>query len=557
MLQASLQQTVYCVLLLSLYVMPVLAHDREKDANTSPARVLGELSFATSTDSKAAQQAFERGMLLLHLFEYPFAAKEFQQAREIDPNFVMAYWGEAMTHNHPLWDQQDREQALIILQQLGKTPAARQATTTVDKERDWLAALDVLYLGKPGADRKTARDLAYLQHLQAMAQRYPEDHEVQLLHALAIFGISAGVRDSAAYMQAAAIAQQVFYANRQHPGAAHYLIHGVDDPLHAPLGLEAARALAEMAPDAGHSLHMTSHIFIAVGLWDDVVAANINAARVSNAMAAEQGRPARHYGHYNYWLLYALLQQGELASARELLLRARADVERVPDAAPQRQELDPDNSALGSLVQMWARYLIESRRIEIRGGEIRGSENLGSENLGSEAWGNDDDIMAWQFLDLQAFDPQLNIAYARGMLADSAAAAGTQLALFEQLHGQLTEELTAQQRQAPADQLYLQRLAVMAEQLRSAHAHASGDISSALQHAREASRLEGLMPHSFGPPFVDWPAAQWLGELLLEQGMADAATEAFRLQLERSRGKRLAKQGLAAAAGQGSPAQQD
>ena len=516
------------LLSLSLCIASVPAHDGQHAVDpATAARVLGELSFPTATDSKAAQQAFARGMLLLHLFEYPFAAAEFRRAREIDPHFVMAFWGEAMTHNHPLWDQQDRDQALVILQQLGKTPAARQAKTTLAKEREWLAALDVLYLGTDTAVSKAERDRAYLQHMQAMAQRYPDDHEVQLLHALAIFGVSAGVRDVAAYMQAAAIAQRVFYANRQHPGAAHYLIHGVDDPVHAPLGLEAAQALAEMAPDAGHSLHMTSHIFIALGLWDDVVTANINAARVSNAMTAEQGREARHYGHYNYWLLYGLLQQGETQSARELLLQARADVARRQDAAPQRLELDPDNSPLGSLVQMWARYLIETRGIKTRG--------------------SDEDIAAWTFPSMQAFDPQLNIAYVRGMLAQSADVVRDQLQSFEQLQSQLTSELAAQQRQAPADQLYLQRLAVMAEQLRSARARANGDMSSALQHAREASRLEGQMPHSFGPPFVDWPAAEWLGELLLANGMADAAAEAFALQLKRSRGKTLAAQGLAAA----------
>lgn len=509
MLNSGLHPSGRCVvlllLLLCLCMTSVSAHDQQHPADAvAPQRVLGELSFPTSTDSKQAQQAFERGMLLLHLFEYPFAAAEFRRAREIDADFAMAYWGEVMTHNHPLWDEQDREQALAILQQLGKTPAARQARTAAAKERDWLAALDALYLGSDTADSKAARDRAHLQHMQAMAQRYREDHEVQLFHALAIFGVSAGVRDSAAYMQAAAIAQRVFYANRRHPGAAHYLIHGVDDPVHAPLGLEAARALAELAPDAGHSLHMTSHIFIALGLWDAVVAANRNAVRVSNAMAAEQGGAARHYGHYNYWLLYGLLQQGETQSARELLLQARADVARRQDAAPQRLQLDPDHSPLGSLVQMWARYLIETR-------------------------GSDNDIAAWTFPPMQAFDPQLNIAYVRGMLAQSADVVRDQLQSFEQLQSQLARELAAQQRQAPADQLYLQRLVVMAEQMQSADMRANGDMTSALQHARAASRLEGEMPHAFGPPFIDWPAAEWLGELLLTNGMADAAAEAFRL----------------------------
>jgi len=112
--------------------------------STPPLRVLGELDFPTTTDSKAAQAAFESGTLLLHLFEYSLARTQFQRARRIDRDFAMAYWGEAMTHNHPIWDRQDREKARAVLAELGDTPEQRRQTTDSKKERDYLKALEIL-----------------------------------------------------------------------------------------------------------------------------------------------------------------------------------------------------------------------------------------------------------------------------------------------------------------------------------------------------------------------------------------------------------------------------
>ena len=99
---------------------------------------------------------------------------------------------------------------------------------------------------------------------------------------------SEGVRDVPTYLKAAAIAKAVFVRNPEHPGAAHYWIHGMDDPQHAAGALEAARALSKIAPDAGHAQHMCSHIFMALGMWDDVVRANIAAMRVVNHQKAQQ-----------------------------------------------------------------------------------------------------------------------------------------------------------------------------------------------------------------------------------------------------------------------------
>ena len=332
---------------------PAWAHEDE-DEKPAAGRVLGSLSFPTTASVPQAQQAFIEGMLLLHLFEYPFAREAFQRAQELEPGFAMAFWGEAMTHNAPIWDEQDLASARTVLARLGPTPEARRSSTPAAREIGLLSALEVLY----GPGSKSDRDRLYLQVMEQLAAQFPEDHEIQLFYALSIFGVSAGVRDTPSYMMATAIAQAVFSENPRHPGAAHYLIHGVDDPVHAVLGVSAARALSEMAPDAGHSLHMTSHIFTALGMWDDVVEANQRAVQVQNRMREELGRPQRYWGHYNFWLLYGYLQQGKHEQARELLLAARAQERQANSAPEDRMILDPDRSLPGSVVQMWFRYLV-------------------------------------------------------------------------------------------------------------------------------------------------------------------------------------------------------
>lgn len=518
------QKLLRAALFASLFVtaLPGLqAHDGEdhaEEAQESAGRVLGKISFPTMTESPEAQQAFIDGVLLLHLFEYPFARDEFLKAQQLDPGFAMAYWGEAMTFNHPIWDRQDLQAGRAALSKLGATPEERITRTPAAREQGFLAAVEVLF----GAGTKAQRDLGYMRAMEQLAARYPDDHEVQLFYALSLFGVEAGVRNTQVYMMCTALAQDVFSENPEHPGAAHYLIHGVDDPVHAVLGLKAARALAVMAPDAGHAQHMTSHIFMAVGMWDDVVAANENAVSVQNAMRMEKGMPARHWGHYNQWLLYGLLQQGRFEQAFELLKAAYAEVQADGKAPTDRMDLSPDGSLVGSVVKMWMRFIIETR-----------------------SW--DSEVAGWTFNSGSAFDPNLNITFMRAMQsAYSGLAAQTEqyTGQFRRLRNELQETLSRQQEQAPKDLLYLQRLAVMELELQAAKEYAKGELGQAARIANEASELEGEMPFSFGPPYVDLPSAEYLGDFLLASRKPREAAAAYELQLERSHQKSRALLGL-------------
>jgi NADP-dependent 3-hydroxy acid dehydrogenase YdfG len=206
-----------------------------------------------------------------------------------------------------VWREQDSVAARATLARLGATPAERLAKAPTEREKDYLRTLDVLY---STAGTKVGRDSAYANAVAQLSLRYPDDVDAQLFHALSL--LSLFPRTDSTYVRAASIAAKVMREHPQHPGALHYVIHAYDDPAHAKLGLDAARRYSKVAPTAAHAQHMTSHIFIALGMWDDVVAANEVAIRtVETARGAVTGPPC---GHPALWLHYAYLQQGRLRS---------------------------------------------------------------------------------------------------------------------------------------------------------------------------------------------------------------------------------------------------
>ena len=289
--------------------------------------------------------------------------------------------------------------------------------------------------------------------------------------------------------------------------------------------MRAARALALMAPDAGHSQHMTSHIFTALGMWDDVVSANEAAVQVQNAMRREKEIPERSWGHYNYWLLYGYLQQGRFEKARELLNAAYGELQADGNPPADPMSLDPDRTLVGSVVQMWARYVIETR-----------------------AW--DGEVANWTFKSGSAFDPNLTITFIRAIQAANkglASEVDMYLNQFRKLKLELTAIVSRREAQVPTDLLYLDRLAVMEQEIQSSIEYARGNLARAVDFAVAANRQEGEIPFSFGPPFVDYPAAEFLGDILLASRRFSEAEIAYETQLERSRQKSRALLGLSMA----------
>jgi len=249
-----------------------------------------------------AQAPFVRGVLLLHSFEYDDAIEAFRQAQRIDPGFAMAYWGEALSYNQPLWYNENVDKARAVLARLAPTRAARQAKTPTAREKAYLDAVERLF----GDGAKPARDRAYADRMADITRQFPDDDEAAALYALALLAtIPEGERNTTVSLNAGAIASAILRKNPEHPGAAHYALHAFDDGEHAAMGLEAARTYARIAPASSHARHMPSHIFLPLGMWGEAAASDESSFAASVARVQRLGLSmAQADFHSLSWLHY-------------------------------------------------------------------------------------------------------------------------------------------------------------------------------------------------------------------------------------------------------------
>ncbi|HKV50769.1 MAG TPA: hypothetical protein VJO52_06145 [Gemmatimonadaceae bacterium] len=485
----------------------------------------GSVDFPTSTRSAVAQHDFSRGVLLLHLFHYDEAADAFQAAEHADTAFAMAYWGEAMTYTHAVWDEQDTAAGRKALGKLAATPEARERAAPTARERGYMRAVDALY----GDGPKARRDTLFSEQMAAVLRANPGDDEARLFYALSLLGLSQGVRNVPTYLRAASLAESVFARHPQEPAATHYWIHAMDDPEHAAAALPAARALARVAPDAGHAQHMTSHIFMALGMWDDVVRANENAKRMFDAMGAKHGAGPFYCGHGNSWLAYGYVEQGRLADARRMVVGCEQQAMRARYKTDMR-DLDPDLSAMGSAVDMWVHYLIDT-----------------------EDWSGD--VAQWTPELDSAAAPRASYQFGRAFAAarrGDGDAATQARAAFEQERGRIAALVQAERDPDPSDAQYLKGLAVLGMELEVATKLAARDGSldsaNAVTLLANATAVEDSLAYAFGPPPVFKPSHELLGELLLGLKRYGDAERQFQAALAHQPRRVLSLRGLAAAA---------
>ncbi len=481
---------------------------------------LGVLHF-TFTGSEAAMPHFTKGLKLLHNFEFDDAANSFLEAQKIDSNFVMAYWGEAMTYNHPLWRQQDYEKGWTAIVKLGETPEERAAKAVTDLERDFLRSAEILY----GIGEKNQRDSAYSKYLEKMYETYPGNEEVAAFYALSLLGAVPVGRDAEAYEKSAAIVQGILKENPNHPGALHYLIHSYDDPAHAVKALNAAHRYSEVAADATHALHMPSHIFVAVGMWDEVVSSNIDSweASVRRMKEKKLDNNARSY-HAFHWLMYGLLQQGKHAEARRIL----NDMKKYTDELPSKNARD-------YLVGMKGNYLIETGDWD---SEIAGFEcKLEDLNVATRA--------AFHFIEgMKAF---------RGKDEASLASVIDNMEKERKTAANLVSEkgipmcAPGPASYAP-NQLDVDQANIMEMELRSLFAQLQDDNAGAEKWLKNAVRLQSEISYSYGPPPIVMPSWELYGEYLLAQGRAKDALLQFEKALEKGPKRVMALRGKLEAA---------
>jgi tetratricopeptide (TPR) repeat protein len=483
-------------------------------AFVASAQDLGTITFPTSGD-RAAQPKFVEGVKALHSFQFDEAAIAFREAQKIDVDFALAYWGEAMSYNHPLWAQQDLEAARGALEQLAPTPEGRAAKAALPTEQAFLAAAERLFYGP---DDKLVRDKAYSEAMARMHEQWPDDHEVATFYALSLLGMvrpgDVGFRRQA---RAAAIAQQVFEQNPDHPGAAHFIIHSFDDPDHAPLGLPAARAYAGIAPAAAHALHMPSHIFVQLGMWDEVVRSNVDAYAAAVAINTRlKLAEGREDFHTLSWLMYANLMLGRYDDARANVALARAAAERNPQNAGIRD----------GWLAMRGRYLLETAQweeIALDGTDSHAGHDGSMPGMPMAQAG----AGAWRFY------------------AGASAAKRGDAALAEQF----AADLGALREQVARTSEYNSRgVAIQEKEVAALAKAARGDLNGALALAKEAADIEVTLATPSGPPELLKPAQELYGELLLEADRAGEAIAAFERSLLRTPRRTPSLLGLARAA---------
>jgi tetratricopeptide (TPR) repeat protein len=454
---------------------------------------LGKVSFPVSCKA-AVQPEFERAVALLHSFAYSAAREAFQNVAERDPQCAMAHWGIAMTYYHQLWEPPIAADAAARGQH--EIEQAQRIGVATDRERGFIRAAGAVYQDANTVPYATRA----LNYQQAMAELAAQNKsvEVQVFYALALLANAPPTdKEHVRQKQAVNLLAPLYAAYPEHPGIPHYLIHACDNAELAPKGLPAARAYAKIAPSVPHALHMPSHIFTRLGLWDDSIA--------SNLAASEAARKAGDTGeqlHAMDYLVYAYLQSGREADAAGVIAQLKA----MPD-------LNDGSFKVGyAATVMPIRYVVE-----------RGQ------------WAE-----AAQIAPPPASAPPHVTAiavWARGVgLARSGhpADAASTIKELQRLQDSLRES---------GNEYWAALVGIMKREVMAWTSQAQGKQEDAVALLREAADEEDSIEKLPVTPGPIIPAREQLGDLLLEQDRPEQAAKEFQTALSGSPGRRGSLQG--------------
>ena len=339
---------IFTAALLGALLAPV-AVAQEEHHHHGGAEELGTVHFPVSC-KPAEQAAFTRAVALLHSFGYEEARSAFAGVAERDPACGMAQWGIAMTWYHPIWAPPNPSE-LTSGRAAAEKAAALGAKT--ERERGYIAAVSTFYRDSDKIDHRT-RAAAYTAALEDLSRRLPSDHEAAIFHAMMLVSTApASDATLAQQRKAGEILNGLLKLEPQHPGLVHYLIHAFDYPRLADQALAAARAYAKIAPSSPHALHMPSHIFTRLGLWQESIASNVASADAARRLVARTHPGATSFDamHALDYLEYAYLQIDSQTKARATLAEAMS-----------ASKFDDDSFAAGyALAAIPARWALERR----------------------------------------------------------------------------------------------------------------------------------------------------------------------------------------------------
>jgi hypothetical protein len=498
------------ILLLMLSSVVALAQE-DHSVHEHGVAGLGSVDFPTSCNG-SAQTSISRGVALLHSFGYEEARLAFQAAAKADPSCGMAYWGEGRTWYHPIWAAPAPEELEQGAEALGRALAAGAKT---ERERDYINALSMFFKDWRTVDH-ASRVKTYEQALAAVSARHPGDDEAAIFHALQLVAIGYLYPTDKTYVwqkKGSEILNKVLPRHQSHPGVAHYIIHSVDYPATAELGLKAARAYAKIAPDSPHALHMPSHIFTRLGLWDDSIESNTASAKsaVDKARRLRGGGGAFDQLHAIDYLVYAYLQEAKDQSAQKILAEMAAIT-----------SLDENQFAAAySFAASPARWALERHDWRAAAGlEVRPQ---------------------WFPWDRFPFAEAI-VHYARAI---GAARAGDVAAAR-----QAADRLAAVHKLVPAVRDYDWRglIGTHMEAVTALIAYSAGDKEQGLRLLRTAADHEDAFDKHPVTPGALLPVREMLGDLLLESGSAAEALKEYEAVLKAAPRRFNATAGAAKAA---------
>jgi tetratricopeptide (TPR) repeat protein len=295
-------------------------------------RGVGKVTFPI-TCAPDVQSDFARGVALLHSFFYEEARRVFTSVAERDPKCAMAQWGIAMTWWHPIWTPPTPDEMRAGKAAIEKAMSLNAGT---DRERGFITALNTYYntavssgaapVGQSCHGPVGPRDrvVAYEKAMRQLRDKYPDDFEVQTFYAFAVLATGYATPNDTSLskqLEAAGMLEKLWKQNGNHPGVVHYLIHSYDYPQLAQRGLTAAKTYDSIAPWVPHALHMPSHIFTRLGMWDESIAANRASAEASRAYAAMRHHDATEAEelHALDYLAYSYLQEAQDGEAKKIV----------------------------------------------------------------------------------------------------------------------------------------------------------------------------------------------------------------------------------------------
>jgi len=470
---------------------------------------LGTLHFEVSGD-EVAMPYFIKGMLLLHNFEYEDAAQEFEMAQLLDPNLAMAYWGEAMCYNQPLWFQQDYEKGRGALFKLGVSASKRLEKATSEIEKGFISSIELLF-GEE-ADIKV-RNKNYETAMSELYSKFSDNEEVAAFYALSILGNCYTGKEEESLDKAARILTKLSAVNPKHPGALNYLIHIYDAPETAYKGRKAADNYFKLAPGSKYALHVPSHIYLANGDWEKFVVCNEASWKAAEAWVKKKKKSLEERDYHSlWWLEYGYLQQGKHAKALELVVNMNRD------ARYSRSERMRFHLAMmrGHYLMESGQWLSDISRIEIPTSGF----SVSTKNMCFFV----DAMTALEKNDLPKVDWYLNQM--------------TDQRMVEKNKKEDYKDFRTCGNKPILRSTGLEQELMLAEvlewELQALKALKTNKLEEAVTFVQKAIELQDKTTYDPGPPVVLKPSHEIYGEILLAMNNSKKAIEQFDLSLQRT-----------------------